>query len=165
MGNSAVSVCSLIFFIPHNRSCPACAFKSTHQFFQFAFTAIKLLRKFEPAGIIGLPIDIFKDQCLLILDRLLPQGLADALDRVEGPGHLVFFFQGSKASLGGVAFRRFFDNYRMGILRKCFNGNYRVTLIDNIFLHRGHWRIESTFYLPKGYNSNAHADPGKENGI
>ncbi|OAD22923.1 hypothetical protein THIOM_001257 [Candidatus Thiomargarita nelsonii] len=36
------------------RSLPACAFESTHQFFQFTFTAIKLLRKFEPAGIIGL---------------------------------------------------------------------------------------------------------------
>ena len=59
------------------------------------------------------------------------------------PVHLVLIFQGSNVSLGWVDFGRFLDNHRVGILRKFFNGNYRVTLIDNILLHRGHKQLKS----------------------
>jgi hypothetical protein len=53
------------------------------------------------------PIDIFQDQSRLIIDRLFSQCLANTLDRIEGSGHLVFFFQGSKTSLGWVEFAGF----------------------------------------------------------
>ncbi len=82
----------------------------------------------------GLAIDIFQDQYRLILQLLSPQDLADTSDRVERPGHLVFFFQGSKVSPGGVAFGRFLDNHLLGVIRKRFNGDCGVALIKYIFL-------------------------------
>ena len=71
----------------------------------------------------------------MILDGLLRQSLADPIDRVEGAGHLVFFFQGSKASPGRVAFGRFLDDYRMVIFFNFFDGDNRVAAIDNTLFY------------------------------
>jgi hypothetical protein len=63
------------------------------------------------------------------------QYLAHPLDYVEGAGHLVFVFQGSQAALGWMAFGWFLDHYRMGVIWKDLNGNYRVALIKDISIH------------------------------